>query len=445
MRVICGIILALFISFYAMAQTVINKEVDGAINWSSYGTTAYVLGGAEFEAYFHCMLPQFTNHIVNWGRGGSSWDADFQSQEEKWCLPWWNAGLGSNYNWVLANDNGGYSTTNQTFNAGTNIALAPAFFYNGTAITNEGYGSIKLAHYFMGRIPANTAGGDGGSVVGNTASIQLNQFYNTPQIDLWHLLYPNGLLTVNSDFYGSGHPGAPGSLGMGLLQIIALGYETNVSSLLFNYATQTATTNHCTASSISTSGLSLTSTIHFDRMPPAWDVPNGTVTNDARNAFVEYPALGNSFNWIIAVTNLPSGTWDCYIDGTLTDSGTSPQWALGRNWFTNYNGQLWSQRVAVLDWVRHTYGVNTVTLENAHNAGSTGFIPGVGDLINYQSIASGNYDTSGLRGSAYVASMATPVSNMYQYNQAAHDAAQQTNHTILFFKQGAYSAAPFRP
>ena len=157
--------------------------------------------------------------------------------------------------------------------------------------------------------------------------MRLAMLYGTPVVDMWHLLWTNGVSTdiVSNRLFGffpGGHPYAAGHLCMAIQCLVALGAETNVGSLTLNWSKKSATTNHCVASDITVSSNTLSCTVLFDRMPMAWDVPDGTITNDARNAFVIMPELGNAFQWIIRVTNAPPGTYAINVDGVLTDIAT---------------------------------------------------------------------------------------------------------------------------
>ena len=187
-------------------------------------------------------------------------------------------------------------------------------------------------------------------------------------------------------------------------------------------------TIHCAASEIRVTGNTLTCTVRFDRMPLAWDVPDGTITNDARNAFVIMPELGNSFRWMIRVKNAPVGTYGISVDGVLTDIATEAQLAAGRNWFTNYNGPLWAQRVSVLARKRDQEGCDRVTIM-PHSAGEWGLL-NAPDLVNYQSFASQEYDTFQKRGDTYITSMTNWVSLFRAYDVQINAAARQTNHTF---------------
>ena len=410
-------------------------EIDGTFDSSSYDTTPYKFWGNYFATHFYDMYPQFTNHIYSVSRSGASWANQFEYQQEKYCLPLWASCEGAQiHDWMLANDNGAFSS-NDVVQWGTNLFNAPALFWNGAAITNEGgmASTLSVTHYCLGGIPNDSPDGDEGAVGRNAGAMGLAELYGTPVVDMWDLLWTNGLSSdIVSNrlfgFYPGGHPYAAGHLCMAIQCLVALGAETNVGSLTVNWAKKSAVTNHCAVSSITVTSNALACTVRFDRMPMAWDVPDGTITNDARDAFVVMPQLGNAFQWIIRVTNAPPGTYAVNVDGVLTDIATDAQLATGRNWFTNYNGPLWAQRASVLAWKRYQEGCDPVTLY-PHSAGDQGVL-GVGDNVNYQSWASEEYDTLGLRGDALINSLTNQISNLRQYDDAINHAAQQTNHVL---------------
>lgn len=413
-----------------------TSEVDGTFDSSSYDSAPYVFWGDYIASHFYNLYPQFTNHIYSVSRSGASWENQFESQQEKWCLPLWASfGTANTHDWMLANDNGSY-VSNDVVQWGTNLFNAPPLFWNGTAVTNEGgiASTLSVTHYSLGGIPSDTPDGDSGAIDRNAGAMALAQLYGTPVVDMWHLLWTNGL---SSDivgprlfgFFPGGHPYAAGHLCMAIKCLLALGVETNVGSLTLNWSRKSATTNHCVVNAISVATNTLTCTVHFDRMPMAWDVPDGTITNDARNAFVVMPELGNAFQWLIHVINAPPGNYAINVDGVPTDIATADELADGRNWFTNYNGPLWAQRASVLAWKRIQAGCDPVTLDFSHDAGSWGSL-GVADLVNYQSWASEEYDTLGLRGDSYINSMTNWVAQLRQYDAAINQAAQQTNHVL---------------
>lgn len=412
-----------------------TSEVDGTFDSSSYDTAPYIFWGDYLATHFYDMYPQFTNHIYSVSRSGASWENQFESQQEKYCLPLWASfGTAQTHDWMLANDNSDYAS-NDVVKWGTNLFNAPPLFWNGTAVTNEGgiASTLSVTHYSLGGIPSDSPDGDSGAVSRNAGAMALAELYGTPVVDMWDLLWTNGLSTDIVGprlfgFYPGGHPYPAGHLCMAIQCLLALGVETNVGSLTLNWSKKNATTNHCAVSDITVASNALSCTVHFDRMPMAWDVPDGTITNDARDAFVVMPQLGNAFQWMIRVANAPEGTYAINVDGVLTDIATDEQLAAGRNWFTNYNGPLWAQRASVLAWKRIQAGCDPVTIDY-HFPGNMGTL-GVADLLNFQSWASEEYDTLGLRGDAYINSMTNWVAQLRQYDDAINQAAQQTNHVF---------------
>jgi hypothetical protein len=420
-----------FLIFNCSAQFIPTNEIDGTFDASSYDTGAATgIHGDYFATYWYCMYPQYTNHIYSWSRSGSGWNGDYQLQEEKWCLPLWNSFPVPGYNWIEANDNESLDS-NATYTAGQLICAGPPLFYNGTALTNEGVATTGITHIPLGRLPHDAPDGDSGAIAGNAGSMGLAAARGVALIDLWHRMWTNGM---SADVVGArilgfapgSHPFPPGALAMATHILLGLNVETNVGSITFNWSAATASTNHCVASSISVAGNVLTATVRFDRMPMAWDVPDGTITNDATGAFVAMPSICNAFNWIIQATNLPAGNYEIDVDGHRADSCTSAQLAAGRNWATNYvlTNPLWKQRVAVLNAKRDQRGENHITLDITQNDSAPG------NTFNYQSHSSLYYDEDEFRGTNYLTNMVASVADLNVFDVAIHQAAVQTNHTF---------------
>lgn len=457
MKYIIYIILSLFIlcELPVLSQTIPTHEVDGTYDASSYdiGFTSYM--GDYFSTYFYCMYPQWTNHIYSWSRSGSGWNGDYQVQEEKWCLPIWYSFPVAGYNWMLANDNESLNS-NATYTAGLLVAAGPPLFYNGTAQTNEGIATAGIQMIPLGRPPHDGSDGDSGAIAGNAGSMQLAADFGVSVIDLWHAMWTNGVSTDQSGNryvwhpIGGSHFSAPGGLINAIWQLKGLNVETNVGTLTFDWGGVKAYTNQCVATGISVSNGRLTSTVRFNRMPMAFDANGGstigTITNDARRAWSVTPLLGNSFNWIIQVTNLPAGNYEIDVDGHYADSCTDVELSVGRNWFTNCvpTNPLWQQRSNVLAWKRWQKGADPVTLNVIDpGAGHTSHIPGAIDSVFYQSHAAFLYDNNHLRGMMYMTNIISTISmtndmRLYQlYDTAIHDAAQQTNHTFTITQLSA--------
>ena len=421
----------------------VTNEVNGTFDATSYDTDPSHLWGNYFATAFYSEYPQWTNHIYSWSRGGSDIHGDYAGQEFKRCAPFWN--YSSNitvFDWVLAdNDNGGYDS-NALVSAWSQLASGPPLFWNGTAPTNEGVLFPTVVHIPFGGILADVPDGDSGQLIRNNAETNLAAHAGVPVVDLWHMLATNGWSRDVTNarllgFYSGGHPFASGHLCMAIKTLQALsvntnfGIDTNLGSFTLDLSNAVvAATNQCAVTGITRVGNTLTFTVRFDRMPMAWDVPDGVRTNDARNAFVVMPELGSAFQWTIQVTNLAEGNYKIFVDGVLTDYATDTQLAAGRNWFTNYNGPLWAQRVAVLDAKRDQEGADHYTLM-AHSAGQPGVL-GVGDLVNYESSAGVNNEVYPLiyTGTNYVNYMAPRIADMRRYDVAIWRAAQQTNHVF---------------
>ena len=427
--------LLLFLAAVTCSATIMKAEVNGTFDASSYDTAPNEFFGNYFATYFYGMYPQFTNHIYSVSRGGASWENQYEEQQEKYCLPLWASfKKGTIYDWMLANDNGAYRS-NDVVHWGTELFNAPRLFWNGTSVTNEGdaVSKLKVQHFPLGCIPGDTWDGDWEAEDRNAGAMALARKYKVPLVDMWHLLWTNGLSTDITNnrlfgFYSGGHPYPAGYLCMTLQALTALKVETNVGSLTLDWTKPKASAIHCTAKNIQVTGNTMTCTVRFDRMPLAWDVPDGTITNDARNAFVLMPELGNSFRWTIKVKNMPPGTYGVSVDGILTDIATDAQLVAGRNWFTNYNGPLWAQRTAVLARKRDQQGCNPVTLL-PHSAGDRGVL-GLLDGVNFRSACDQGYDSDKLRGPAYVAYLNTWVPELKQYDAQINAAARQTNHVF---------------
>jgi hypothetical protein len=69
-------------------------------------------------------------------------------------------------------------------------------------------------------------------------------------------------------------------------------------------------------------------------------------------------------------------------------------------------------------------------------AGDQGAL-GVGDNVNFESVASEQYDTLGKRGDVYIASIIRQVFQLRQYDDQINAVAQQLDHTLTI--------APYSP
>ena len=412
-----------------------TNEVNLMVECTSYDTVPHLQWIDSMASYVACMYPQYTNHIWSWSHSGSGLEGDFENDEGGKTMPFFHT-VDTNlvaWNYCLASgDNGGYSS-NQVVQWFTNIMKGPQQVWNRQlgALTNEPITFPTVIHLPIGCPPGDDVNGGGGNVVSrNNAATNLAGIYGLAIVDMWHDLWTNGVSTDVTGarlfgFSSGNHPYPAGFFMMGLKNLIALGAETNIGSLTFDWSSATASTNHCSASGINLVGSTLTATVHFDRMPGAWDVGDGT--NGCNDAFRLMPFLANAFQWTIQVTNLPAGNYNVNIDGSNVVTLMSAQLASGWNMFAVTNGPLWNQRLAVLNAKRDQEGNDHFTLLPTHGAGDRG-VGGNLDLINYQSYATlypGTYT-----GLDFINGIAPYVAGMKALDLLIHNAAQQTNHVF---------------
>lgn len=445
MKRIAALLFALLLTWNSRADFSPTNEIGVTLNISSYSAAqftspSYVYWFADMASHLDCMFPQWTNRIYNAGASGSTWQNDYQANEEMIYVPLWNSFTCPGWDWILPNDNGGYSS-NSVIQWGTNFFSYPPLSWNGTASTNEGLSSPGLSHWSLGGIPDATAPPTSLSWLRYTASTNLNALYGAPNIGLHEILRTNGYTTNALFVYAAGgHPQAAGSL-IAADEIFAEIHLTNqVGSILFNYLAATvSSSNYFAAAGISVANNILTvSALHAVRMAGWFDIQDGVNTNAARGAFqivtnmggVVNSNLANVAQWIIQATNLPSySNFVVSFDGRFAAMISSNTLAAGWNMYTNYQGSFANQRKAVFNAVLDQMGVDHVT-RVAHSAGSFGTIAGIGDMVNFGGFASQSYVNNHNRGVAHAAAMASHISDLRQYDVKIWQAAQQTNHTL---------------
>jgi hypothetical protein len=439
------------------ASIITNDNTTLVFFGDSYDTSPFHYFGDYLASWVALGHPQFTNHYSSASRGGGSLEEANEDRLERLGLAHWESGQKS-IGLIMADDNGGY-TSNQVQMNLTNTLLSPTNFFNGFAYTNEGgwCSTQSITWVGIGAIPHDSSDGDSGEVARNDAVTNLFMSLGRPFVDMWNPLWTGGWSNDNNGaqllgFDSGGHPFASGSLTMGITIAQKLAdVDTNVSLAAIDFSTgKIVFTNHCVISSISKNGNGITFTRHDDRLPLAFDVPDGTITNDCRNAFIAMPQLSNAFWFTIAVTNLPVGNYVVNIDGAPVTTLSSSALAAGWNMFTDWssNSPYWKQRVAVLALVRLKNGTDPVTLID-HSAGMNG--PNGPDLVNYYSTSQAFWD-DGFRGDALVSQLQSISASLAGIDTLIHNAAQPTNHvftitpiqTITFPSPGnqAYGVAP---
>lgn len=431
----------------AKSQTWPNKPVKGTLDMSSYNRPTNVFGGITFISGLQLYNPLVTNLVLEVGQGGASMVSSWNNNGEKRTLPIYAFGDNSGYTnmsfWMVS-DNGGFTTTNPVVTNGLHIVDMPSSYFNGTDFTNEGFGSIKVAHDFIGSPPHDTTGGDSGSFPRDQASTNLDIIFGFPVLGIWQPLYSNNLWKVSSDFGAGSHPKEWSSTAMMLMVMRTNGIPQDIGHIYLDANTGVWTTNNWTVVSPSVGSTSISATIKPFSYPPAWSIGQSNVF-DSRHMFDEYPALGNIFTWTFKFTNLSSGMWDLYIDNELMWRASDTQFATGMNAFTNYTTPLWRIRYSSYVWTLIQMGVDPTTFQLAHTAGENGYISGVSDQINLESNENNEYDTNHKRGSSYTNAINSFMANMMIYSQSNHAVVAPSNHSLLLVKEDSvYTPAPFR-
>lgn len=437
MRAVFSVLtLLLFLAPATRASIITNDNTTLVFFGDSYDTYPYHYFGDYLASWAALGHPQFTNHWSSASRSGGSIEEANEDRLERLGLAHWESGQRA-IGLIMADDDGGY-TSNQVQMNLTNTLVSPTSFFNGLAYTNEGgwCATQNITWIGIGAVPHESADGDSGEIARNNAVTNMFMLLGRPYVDMWNPLWTGGWSNdINSGasllgFYSGGHPYASGSLTMGITIAQKLAdKDTNVSLATVDFSTgRVVATNHCVITSISKSGSSISFTRHDDRLPMAFDVSDGTITNDCRDAFIAMPELSNAFWFTIAVTNLPAGNYSVNIDGAPVTTLSSSALAAGWNMFTDWNSNspYWKQRVEVLALVRLKNGADPVTLYD-HSASEAG--PDGLDLVNYDSYSQLFWD-EGYRGDALAVALQFISTNLDALDALIRNAAQPTNHVF---------------
>jgi hypothetical protein len=417
-----------------------------AVNFeSSYDTTPFHLYFDYLTADLVCMNPNSTLHFSSASRSGDLGYGATIRVEKNGLGHWaYNFNSDPHIGFVFCDD----VDTNAVIANVQNIIEAPTNMNNEfCCFTNEGgWASTQHITWVINGTSPNEAFDGSPATYGgpNNTGTNLAAQNGILGIDLWnHLENPYW----SNDFAGAqlvwssdaSHPSPAGHLNIALTTAQQMAVDTNVWDFNVNWNGTSVSTNHCVVSSLSNSGGSLSFTLHLDRMMGAWDVPDGTITNDARNAFVVIPPQGNAFNEKVRVTGLPSGQYLLSLDGSNLVTLSDVQLAAGWNTFTNYAGALWAQKKEVLGRIRDKHGTDRVTLID-HAANVTGALGN--DLVNYNSFANAFWATNSDRGDTLISLNNFLEADLQNYDAAIHTAAVQTNHTLTI-SQPLALCAPF--
>jgi hypothetical protein len=403
-----------------------------------------MISGYRFPDYVwsYFVLNNPTNNLsfYNLSRSGGTMDEMLTNRLQQDGLAAWDYASNNFQHIGIAcmTDNGDLNS-NQMYLSLSNAFQAPGIMSDGSATLNVQTGQAAthpVRWIGLGEPPHTGAGPDTQQGARNDAATNAGWVLGIRGVDSFNILSPSWF----ADFTANGgtnvqlfaspllnHFASGGGLSWAFAFLKSITSDTNISTCVIDFNSAIgAATNHCVISSVSRSGNTLTFNRIDDRLPPAWDVPDGTITNDATTAFNLNPSDATYFHFDLQITNLPTGNYDVTIDGQRVATVSSGTFSAGWNMITNYAGPYWAQRKEVLGRIRDVEYVNRNTLV----PGSAGDALGE---ISYVSFA-GSHWIAGLRGDALIASMHTNISflttNASFSFAAIKAAAQPTNHTF---------------
>jgi hypothetical protein len=394
------------------------------------------------ESYFDLTQVGRGIHVFDVSRSGGTMANAKTNGVHPYALPLWGFGF-NNYQHIgmlLSTDNGGLSS-NQMYLAHADIYQSPTNMSNGddTLATQSGWASSNRVQWVgLGYPPSESSTGDPVNEAGrNNGGTNAGWTLGALGVDLWNTLAPSWTNDFNANggtnvqWFPSpkaGHFASGGALSVTfaiLRGIPSLASDTNISTCTVDWnSSSPVATNHCVVSTISKSGNILTFTRHDDRLPFAWDVADGTITNDASGAFALNPSDADFFKFTLQITNLPAGNYSVLIDGVPVATLTNTALATGWNMFTNTVGPYWAQRKEVLGRIRDKEYVDRVTLV----PGSAGDQLG---MVSYGSNASTQWGSpNNKRGDVLINSVSNNVVNVLGFDTLTATAATPTNHTF---------------
>lgn len=413
---------------------------------SQYGQRFNFVIGSYFLNYYS------SSNMIQWRDHSRSGASDFgfvTDQIPKYCIPdVWSTQNKTNVLLIIHSSGNGGFNSNLVF---TNITIGLSFpttnYSQNNVFTNDGFPAlIKFA--VIGDTPYYaSAGGSSYAYSGGGRVAAQNGGY--PYVDTWNNLTNytfnyNGGYPANSNLWfpnGGAYDHNANALqgAWAFTTLTNWQVDSNAFTLIADWTSSVGwTTNHCIAKSIST-GSSLSFTFHADRMGPSFYVPDGTTTNDMRDAFTGIPSLGLTFHEDLRVLNLPLGIYNVTM-GSHTFTASSAQLSAGYNLWTNYNTPLFDKKMAVL------YSMCDM-MDVLHTDSSTAAHGGAGLLIPlYESNARGEWPGNPI-GTALYATNSTMVSQealLQAQDAVMHTTAQQSDISVTITAAAGYAPAPFR-
>ena len=211
------------------------------------------------------------------------------------------------------------------------------------------------------------------------------------------------------------HPGPTASAIAAWKIITGLGWSTDVSSAAIDTGTCTVTSQkNCAITKITVNGFGGIDFMRLDAIIP-WAIDEV----GRPDAVALYPSMANWQNYKLQVSGLAAGTYDIFCNGEIISTVLSNTLTTGWNMSDLTVGPVWRQGQEVLGRIREMQGINRATLWSIQGGSRTG-------VEQYKSVATGAYDTNGLRGAALNAVLAPFIANIGLQDTLIHAAAQPT-------------------
>jgi hypothetical protein len=256
-----------------------------------------------------------------------------------------------------------------------------------------------------------------------------------------NLFYP---FNQPPDFIQASHPGKWDLQGIRYLadyldMCQQLGGPTNIWAIHADFAAGSISLTNCAGVG---TPVKTTSTLSFpvrlQRLGPPIETADGFHTNDIRAALVDVPALSNACNETLVCSNMPKGIWITYVGTVPTFTNTLlSTGSITNNYFHNYNGPWYWQKMAVLNSTRKVRDINT------NDACS---IAGQTYMRNFSSVAGSQWPiNTGIVD--YTAAMAASEQAMWPVDLEGFNAAQPQTVQVTFSNTiplGVMSAITFK-
>lgn len=218
---------------------------------------------------------------------------------------------------------------------------------------------------------------------------------------------------------------------LGLIQaettLKSMGAETNAFTTIINFgAVSVSSTQHCTVTSLTTSGNGVAFTFHADRMKGGYYSKSDHQTNDCLPAFGLMPTLTNYACEIFRFTNCPAGNYNLVEDGEVVLQGVSSVngEVVINHWSDVHTGALWRQKEAVLNYYNDMVNVDRTNASDLYQPN--------GNQLIIQKESNANitaWQTN--KGTAdWTASLQPFQNNIKQEDILINTAVQQTNHAF---------------